>query len=166
MRMLTKFKSGRVIFALLLLVLCSGKSWGQSVYQLVTSETELVAGESYLIVNMENKQALGTKENNYRNQASVQISNNQIQDLGTDVCVLVLGGNASSGWTFYDAANDGYLQAASNSSNYMKTGSLGNNCYASITFSGNDANIVFDKGDYSRNRLQYNKSNTRFSCYP
>lgn len=29
--MLTKFKSGRVIFALLLLVLCSGKSWGQEI---------------------------------------------------------------------------------------------------------------------------------------
>ena len=43
MRMLTKFKSGRVIFALLLLVLCSGKSWGQE----IVYETGFEAGEEF-----------------------------------------------------------------------------------------------------------------------
>lgn len=41
--MLTKFKSGRVIFALLLLVLCSGKSWGQE----IVYETGFEAGEEF-----------------------------------------------------------------------------------------------------------------------
>ena len=52
MRMLTKFKSWRAIFALLLLVLCSGKSWGQE----IVYETGFEAGEGF------------TAESYYQNQ--------------------------------------------------------------------------------------------------
>ena len=47
MRMLTKFKSWRAIFALLLLVLCSGKSWGQEVSDEFTYESFTATGTSY-----------------------------------------------------------------------------------------------------------------------
>lgn len=79
---------------------------------------------------------------------------------------MTLGGNATNGWSFYDAANNGYLYAAgSKKSNYLKTQTTNNaDCRAAIRISSGDANIEF-KGSYTNNLLRYNSNSSLFSCY-
>lgn len=72
---------------------------------------------------------------------------------------------ANEAWNFH--TNNGYLYAASSSSNYLKTATLenaGNNANASISISDGNATIQF-KGSNTRNLLRYNDSNNLFSCY-
>lgn len=78
---------------------------------------------------------------------------------------MTLGGNATNGWSFYDADKNGYLYAASSSKNYLRTQTTNNdNGLAYITFSSGDATIKF-KGSYTNNHLKYNSDNSLFSCY-
>lgn len=71
-------------------------------------------------------------------------------------------------WNFH--TNNGYLYAASSSSNHLKTANLetaGNNAKATISISENgNATVVF-QGNNSRNNLRYNsdKNALLFSCY-
>ena len=136
-------------------------------YQLVTSTDQLMAGRTYLIVNMANGKALGTTQNsNNRSAASVTISENIIPEISETVCELTLGGSAGQ-WTFKDG-NKGYLYAAGgNSNNYLRTQSnltdagkwtitLGNNAKATIKTIANSV---------TRNTIMYNNSNDIFSCY-
>ena len=71
-------------------------------YQLVTSVDQLVAGRTYLIVNVANGKALGTTQNsNNRSASSVTIENDIIPSIDNTVCELTLGGGAGA-WTFKD----------------------------------------------------------------
>ena len=138
-------------------------------YQLVTSVDQLVEGRTYLIVNMANGKALGTTQNsNNRSASPVTIENDIIPEIGSDVCELTLGGSTGA-WTFFDAGygnNGGYLYAASNSSNYLRTqASNNNNGIWSITIGANGAASITAQGSNTHNVLKYNSSSTIFSCY-
>jgi uncharacterized repeat protein (TIGR02543 family) len=93
-------------------------------YQLVTSVDQLIAGRTYLIVNVANGKALGTTQNNNnRSASSVTIEDGIIHSIDNTVCELTLGGSIGA-WTFFDAGwgnNGGYLYAASSSNNYLRT---------------------------------------------
>ena len=139
-------------------------------YQLVTSADQLIAGRTYLIVNIGNGKALGTTQNNNNRSASdVTIEDDIISNIDNTVCELTLGGSAGD-WTFFDSSwgnNGGYLYAASNSSNYLKTQATNNaNGQWSISFGTNGVATIQAQGGNSHNLLKYNNSSNIFSCYP
>ena len=138
-------------------------------YQLVTSAEQLVAGRTYLIVNYANGKALGTTQNNNnRSAAEVSIEGDIISTIDNTVCELTLG-MAGGNWTFFDAGwgnNGGYLYAASNSSNYLKTQASNNaNGQWSITIGEDGTATLAAQGSNSHNLLKYNNQNDIFSCY-
>ena len=138
-------------------------------YQLVTSAEQLVAGRTYLIVNYANGKALGTTQNNNnRSAAEVSIEGDNISTIDNTVCELTLG-MAGGNWTFFDAGwgnNGGYLYAASNSSNYLKTQASNNaNGQWSITIGEDGTATLAAQGSNSHNLLKYNNQNDIFSCY-
>lgn len=138
-------------------------------YQLVTSTDQLVAGHTYLIVNVVNSKALGTTQNNNNRSASaVTIEDGIIPSIDNTVCELVLGA-AGNKWTFFDAGwgnNGGYLYAASSNDNLLKTQATNNtNGQWNITFGSNGIVTLKAQGGNTRNLLKYNNSNNIFSCY-
>ena len=138
-------------------------------YQLVTSADQLVAGRTYLIVNVANGKALGTTQNsNNRSASDVTIENDIISTIDNTVCELTLGGSTGA-WTFFDAGwgnNGGYLYAASSSANHLKTqGSNNANGQWSITIGENGTATLAAQGSNSHNLLKYNNQSVIFSCY-
>ncbi len=138
-------------------------------YQLVTSTDQLVAGRTYLIVNVVNDKALGTTQNsNNRSASDVTIENDIISTIDNTVCELTLGGSTGA-WTFFDAGwgnNGGYLYAASSSANHLKTQASNNaNGQWSIAIGEGGTATLAAQGSNSHNLLKYNNQNDIFSCY-
>ena len=138
-------------------------------YQLVTSADQLVAGRTYLIVNVANGKALGTTQNtNNRSAADVSIADGVISSIDNTVCELTLGGSTGA-WTFFDAGWDssgGYLYAASSSANHLKTQAPNNaNGQWNITIGEEGAATLAALGSNSHNLLKYNNQSVIFSCY-
>lgn len=150
--------------------LLSVQGWGQT-YKLVTSTSDLVAGEKYLI---------GSAQTGTTLLLSDQATNNRPQATGSATTItsstvtvtpattsgetskpyeLTLGGT-SGAWTLTDVANSINLQATSSSANYLKSGSG----TWTITFTSNAAVITCTNGG-SRNIIRYNSGSTLFSCY-
>ena len=151
------------------LMLCSLGVWGQKTYKLITSTTDLVAGEKYILGNSQttSTQLLGYQNNNNRPQsaggASIINSNNIIVTPATTSgdtskpYELTLGGG-SGAWTLTDAATGINLQATSSSNNYLKSGSG----TWTITFSSGAAVITCTNGGDNK-IIRFNTN--LFSCY-
>ena len=155
-----------LIIACLAMVTGGGISVAQGTYEKVTDDSSLEAGASVIIVNESSNVALSTTQNkNNRGQASITINNGVITP-SSEVAILTLGGDETKGWYFYDAANKGYLYAASSSGNHLKTQTNNDaNGLAVINISpSGDATIKF-KGKNTNNNLRYNATNHIFSCY-
>ena len=138
-------------------------------YQLVTSVDQLIAGRTYLIVNVANGKALGTTQNNNnRSAAAVTIEDNVISAIDNSVCELTLGADGSN-WTFFDAgwgSNGGYLFAASSSGNYLRTQATNtDNGKWSITIGTDGKATIQAQGTNTRNLMKYNSQNDIFACY-
>jgi uncharacterized repeat protein (TIGR02543 family) len=138
-------------------------------YQLVTSVDQLIAGRTYLIVNIANGKALGTTQNNNnRSASSVTIEDGIIHSIDNTVCELTLGGSIGA-WTFFDAGwgnNGGYLYAASSSNNYLRTQASNDaNGQWSIDWDANGVATIQAQGNNSRNLLKFNNSSNIFACY-
>ena len=156
-----------LIIVCLAMVTGGGISVAQTeTYEKVTDVGSLEAGASVIIVNGSSNVALSITQNtNNRGQVSITINNGVITP-SDGVAILTLGGNDKDGWSFYDAANNGYLYAASSSDNYLRTKpTIDANCRAAITIStSGDATIQF-KGKNTNNLLRYNATSKIFSCY-
>ena len=150
------------------------KNINSSYYVKVTDVSTLENGDAILIVNEVGKVAMSTTQNNNnRGQENVTISSEKtITSPSIEVQKLVLVkktetiDNAETD-CFYFYTGDGYLYAASNSSNHLKTEASpdnNNNARATISISGGDATITFT-GTSSRNLLKYNSGDKIFSCY-
>jgi hypothetical protein len=75
-------------------------------------------------------------------------------------------GNSYGKWTFRDILNNGYLYAASDSSNLLKTQSENNdNGEWEISFGTNGNAIIKSTGTNSHNIIRYDSTNESFSCY-
>lgn len=147
------------------------------VYEKVTSEDGLVAGDTYLIVCEAANQVIGYQNTNNRKSLTATASDSRLTiatnkiatttDNKSHAYELTLGGETGQ-WTFYDKVNGGYLYAASSSQNNLKTkAKLDDNGKATITFAeGGDATITFT-GSYTHNIIRYNKASGSylFSCY-
>lgn len=135
-------------------------------YKLVTSETELIDGHQYLIVNTEFSKAISTVEKaaNNLNATPVVINGDIIQN-AEDAAIFTLKAYTSS-YSFH-RENVGYLCATNNTSNeltYKK--SSDDYCKATITFgSDNTTAIQFIKPTSNPNLLRYNSEYDLFNCY-
>ncbi len=136
-------------------------------YELVTDINELEEGQEYIIVGKNNGTYYAmstTQNNNNRGAVEISVSENIATISSSDVQILTLEEDGE-GWNFY--TGEGYLYAASNSSNHLKTETApddNDNAKATIGISSDgDATIVF-QGTNSRNNLRFN-NNILFSCY-
>ncbi len=143
-------------------------------FKLVTDLTELEAGKQVLIAGVNNDMyVMGGQNDN--NRAAVKCG------LGTDLTAplstldftnanvtyqtMVLGQDGDY-YTFFDVYKEGYLYAASSTKNYLRTESqLDNNGKAAITTLEDGTFSVVFQGDNENKYMQFNSSNTLFSCY-
>ena len=126
----------------------------------VTSTDDLFIGGEYIIVNEEYTKAMSTTQNNNNRGAAEIILDNGIATTGEDTQIFTLEGG-SDGWYFN--TGDGYIYAASKSSNQLRTKSeKGDDAKAVISIDDDgDATITFQRE--GRNTIMFNPQ--IFSCY-
>ena len=150
-------------------------------YTLVTSADDLTAGDTYLLVSSGeagSAVALSKQNNNNRPAVEVTITSDKTIALAADqiatsasdakVFELKLGGNATEGWTFFDAIGNGYLYAPG-TGNHLKTQATNDDKgLFTITFNGAALEVV-SKADVEQKYLRYNPNTSNnaplFSCY-
>lgn len=140
--------------------------YSEDSFELVTDASDLADGDIVVIAALNSDYAMSiTQNNNNRGQAAIVKSGNQIA-LSENVCEFVLGeGSTENTWSFYDAVNEGYIYAASSSSNYLRTETeLSANSSWTISIEENAATITA-QGSNTHNFMQYNSSSSIFSCY-
>lgn len=147
------------------------KDMGSVVYTLVTDVNTLAAGDEIIIAALNYNYAVGTTQNK-NNRASVDITKSEDKNTltnYTNAAILTVGGNSTDGFTFYDPTNNGYLYAASSSSNYLRIQeTLDNNGKWDITINAETSEAsITAKGSYTCNKLRFNNSASPklFSCY-
>ena len=144
-------------------------------FELVTDVNDLVTGYEVIIVNSgtagdNEARAMSTTQNsNNRGSTNVAVSPTHKVSADDNVQIFALEGD-NTGWYFrtVNGTQQGYIYAASSSSNYLRTeAERDENAKASIAIGSSPyaATITF-QGTNSRNLLQYNTSNGGiFSCY-
>ena len=131
-------------------------------FVLVTDAAQLTIGDS-IVIGYENY-AMGKSAGNYRYKTDMMTSGGTITYLADDAQIILLEEGVVEGTYAFNVGN-GYLAASSGSSNNVATTTmLDKNGSWAITISDGLATITA-QGDKSRNRLQYNVSSPRFSCY-
>ena len=133
-------------------------------WELVTDVSELAAGKQIIIVAKDYNYALSTTQNgNNRGQAAVTKVGNTVT-VGSDVQIITLEAGTKTG-TFAFNVGNGYLYAASSSSNYLRTEeNLSDNSSWTIEIADGVATIVA-QGTNTRNTMQYNSGSSLFACY-
>ena len=136
-----------------------------------TLANSITSGKHYIIASSKTDgtaQAMGAQSTNNRPGTAVTVLNNAIQTTSEVAEFVICGPDADGNYTIYDAAEGGYLYAASSSSNHLKTQkTLNDNGRWSISFGEDgEANIVA-QGTNTRNTMRYNSNsgNSLFSCY-
>lgn len=136
---------------------------GQYYWKQVTDASTLTIGNTYCIANIENAVALSTTQNNNnRGQCSIDLVDGTFGDNDSIQKITLEEGSVSGTYAFN--VGNGYLYAASSSSNHLKTGSLNENASWSISIAEGNATIKAN-GSNTRNWLRYNSSSSLFSCY-
>ena len=137
---------------------------GTGEWTLVTNISELAAGDKIVIVAKDYNYALSTTQNkNNRGQAAVT-KNGNIVTFGDDVQIITLESGTTAGSYAFNVGN-GYLYAASSSSNHLKTETtLSANSSWAITIAASGTATIKATGSNTRNWLRYNKTSSLFSC--
>lgn len=79
------------------------------VFEKVTSPSQLVAGNEYILVSADNNTAMGSQNGSYRNKIDVTVSdNNSVSVTNEAVTVLTLGGSYGA-WTLRTSDDNKYL---------------------------------------------------------
>ena len=150
----------------------------EGTYEWVKDASTLAAGDELVIVYQANDMfadVMGNQQTNNFKEVSVRFPNdvtdrsviNISSDEATNVAPMMLEGSEEA-WYFH--MNNGYLYAASSSSNYLRTGKLedskvGDNAKASIAIAENGNATVKFLGSNTRNIIRYNSTSSLFSCY-
>lgn len=170
----------KVLFSLvaLLLLVMSGVAQNTT-FTKVTSASDLEAGVMYIIVGYDDNLgycAMSYQKQNNRHAVSVTEDGGSITVTPaidpyseSDVHQFMLGGS-NNAWTFYDPLREGYLYAASSSSNQLKTQSTNNaNGEWTIEFNEDGTAVVTAQGENTRNIMRFNENSSNgtplFSCY-
>ena len=144
---------------------------GSGTYALVTDASTLAAGDKILIAYVKGttKYVLSTTQNANNRAATTDVTLNADGTLtpGDAAQVITLEKDGSN---YLFNVGNGYLYAASSSSNYLKTETTADdNAKATISISDGNATITF-QGTYTRNVIRYNPNTGNngsplFSCY-
>ncbi|MBR2380898.1 MAG: hypothetical protein IKA84_00190 [Clostridia bacterium] len=134
-------------------------------WELVTEDSTLEVGDKIIIVAFDSNVALGTTQNNNnRNQVAIFKNADGTVTINDNVQIITLEKGNIDG-TFAFNVVDGYLYAASSSSNYLKTqNNLTNDGSWLITIENGVATIQA-QGEYTHNLLKHNSTSSIFSCY-
>ena len=144
----------------------------ETAYTLITNNNALIAGDKYIVVGIkgETYKALGKQASNNRPSVDVTPVENVITLTPATtneggVFELTLG-QQDGKWTLYDAVNEGYLYAASSSSNYLKVQAENDaNGQWTIDIDANGVATIKAQGTNTRNWLRLNNNGSPFSCY-
>ncbi len=142
-------------------------------YKLITNANALISGDKYIIVGIkgETYKALGKQGTNNRPAVTVTPSNDTItvtpaSAAGEDAVYELTLGQEGNYWTLYDAANEGYLYAASSSANHLKVQAENDaNGQWTIEIASSGVATIKAQGTNTRNWLRLNSSGSPFSCY-
>lgn len=132
---------------------------------LVKDAAELTAGSYVIIAAAESDKALSTTQNNNNRsaQAITKIADMLKYETAPAIFELKVG-NKENTFAFYDEDNDGYIYAASSSSNYLKTETvLSDNSSWVISVTSAGVASATAQGTNTRNQLKNNGD--LFSCY-
>ena len=133
-----------------------------------TLASTITSGKHYIIVNNDAGRAMGEQASNNRQADGVTISG-QTASVASEANVVefvIYGPDADGYFTIYDG--NGYLYAASSSSNYLKTQTTNDdNGRWSISFGEGGVASIVAQGSNTRNVMQYNPNNGNpiFACY-
>ena len=146
-----KFEAGKIAT---MKVDMAGIEFAESVvYELVTDPSNLTVDSEIIIVAADSDVALSTTQNN----------NNRGQ-AGSTVQVITIEDGTKDGTVAFNVGN-GYLYAASSGSNYLRTETtLSDNSSWTVSIADGVATIIA-QGTNTRNTMQYNQTNSLFSCY-
>lgn len=135
-----------------------------SSWKLVTDEAALNVGDKVVIVAAERDYAMSTNQKtNNRGVATITKGIDDVM-INDDVQILTLEAGTKTG-TFAFNTGDGYLYAASSSSNYLKTKETKDANGSWVIKIENGVASIKAQGDYTRNIMQYNIQSTLFACY-
>ncbi len=150
---------------------CADKCAGHATITaaLVTDASALAAGDKIIIVAEDSEEVYAistTQKTNNRGQAVVTKTGSNVAFVsGGDVQILTLALGTKEN-TFAFNAGNGYLHAASSSSNHLRTEeTLSDNSSFTIEIDASGVATVIAQGENTRNILKYNKSSDIFSCY-
>src|SRR5690606_1884090 len=166
-------------FWLMIMLLMVGTSWGQTSFKLVTSEAELEAGKTYLIVNKNiagSAAAISEQRGNNRGPAVITIAAEAgvmkistplaetNEDTGMPFAITLGQGNQH--WTLFDAVNNGFLYAPGGSNNLLTRSTNHNlNSEWKITITTDGNATIKAQGSGDRIWMRYNAQANLFSCY-
>lgn len=153
----------RAVVVAMAMIFITAPFYGQS-WNLVTDASDLSVGDSVIIVS--GNYALSTTQN-ANNRVAVEITING-DDVDFDDETGVQGiklveGNVDGTFGFF--VGDGYLYAASSSSNYLKTQEELDDNGSWLINIENGETTVEAQGSNTRNKLRKNSSSAIFSCY-
>ena len=146
----------------------------QTAYKLITNANGLIVGDKYIIVGIkgEDYKALGKQNTNNRVAVDVDapvsdsISVIAAAAADDDAPFELTLDTANGHWTLFDAVNNGYLYAASSTSNNLKTQPTNDaNGEWTIEIASNGVATIKAQGNNTRNWLRLNNNGTPFSCY-
>lgn len=132
-------------------------------FTLVEDVDDLVIGNEIVIVATEYDVAMGAQGSNNRGQVTITKDGKTVS-IVDDVQVFTLAqGTVANTYAFNTGS--GYLHAASNSSNYLRTqANIDGNASWTISISDGVATVKA-QGNYTRNWMQYNLNSKLFAAY-
>lgn len=148
----------------LLLIIYEGTIFGQT-FKKVTNSSELQTGDVIAIVNEANNQALSTTQNEKNRKATPITIKDGCFTSTTSVQEITLESCKDSNKWYLKVGTDNYLYAKGTDKAILATDkNKGNFSKTTITFSGDNALIIFSGGN-SYNQIGYNNRYELFSAY-
>ena len=141
--------------------------WVNNAYNLVKSAAHLEVGDQVVIAAAKSNYAMGASRGNNYAAIAVNKNDNGTIDFDSDVLVLTLQAGKKDG-TYAFNYSDGYLYAASSSSNNLKAEkTLSDNSSFSVDIDENGVATIKAQGSNTRNWMRFNSTNNPliFSCY-
>ena len=140
---------------------------GTGVYELITDVNDLIVGRNIILVGVNNESyyAMDVQNNNNRAGVSVDVNGDNTITPAATTAIIELGQEGAN-YTF--STPDGYLYAASNSSNQLKSQASNDaNGQWSISVTSSGVASIIAQGNKSRNVMQfnYNGGSPLFACY-
>lgn len=138
-------------------------------YTLVKDASELTVGSEVVIAASSQNKAMGTQTSNNRaavDQEKSEDGQTIIPGSTVQILTIVAGNSVENAATIAFYTGDGYLYAASSSSNYLRTEeTLSDNSSWKVTITEAGVATIVAQGTNTHNLLMYNSTSSCFSCY-